>query len=385
MAVVTGRYGQLLDAGSDKIMKDMQTGADGRPGVSYVIPVLNDAEYIESAVTSILAQDYPTPPEIVIALGPSTDGTKDVVAGMQQVLPGIIIVPNPAADIPIGLNLAIRATSQPIIVRVDAHTQLPASYTRTAVATLIRTGAANVGGIMVAAGRPGLQAAIARGYNSRFGLGGGAYHHADEPAGPAESAYLGVLRSEALAEVGGFDESVRRGEDWELNHRLRQAGHLVWLDPNLRVTYWPRSTLASLWRQFYATGVWRGELVRRLRLHNSPRFFAPPVLVVATGATLVLAPLGGAWAAAAIVAALGPVSYLVLLAGIAVCGGGAAGDRVRFCLVLATMHYAWGTGFLVGITRGARNTVDTSRLRGPRATSGTLERVRRTWRRPASG
>jgi succinoglycan biosynthesis protein ExoA len=338
------------------------------PGVSYVMPVLNEADYIESAVASILAQDYPGPTEVVLALGPSTDGTDKIIARMQRKDPRIQTVANPATDIPIGLNLAIRACSNPVIVRVDAHTQLPAGYTRQAVATLVREGAANVGGIMVAVGRPGLQAAVARAYNSRLGLGGGAYHSADERPGAAESAYLGVMRADALAEIGYFDESLRRGEDWELNHRLRAAGHLVWLDPSLRVNYWPRSTWRGLVRQFWATGIWRGELVRRLRRRNSLRFFAPPILVIATGAAALLVPVAafgvaGSWlSVVTAVTAAGPVAYLALLAAVAIGSGGPAADRARLCLVLATMHYVWGTGFVVGAMRGARDTVDASRM-----------------------
>lgn len=337
------------------------------PGVSYVMPVLNEADYVESAVASILAQDYPGRIEVVLALGPSTDDTNAIIERMQREDPRIQTVDNPRTDIPIGLNLAIRACTNPIIVRVDAHAELPAGYTRRAVATLLREGAANVGGIMVAVGRPGLQSAVARAYNSRLGLGGGAYHSADEEPGEAESAYLGVMRKDALDEIGYFDESLRRGEDWELNHRLREAGHLVWLDPSLRVNYWPRSTWTALLRQFYATGVWRGELVRRLHRRNSLRFFAPPALVVATAASVALVPLAAVgvgsgslpWVAGAV--ALGPVAYLALLAAVAISGGGPVADRGRYCLVLATMHYAWGAGFLIGTVRGARDAVDTSR------------------------
>lgn len=338
-----------------------------RPGVSYVMPVLNEAAYIESAVASILAQEYDGPIEVVLALGPSTDATNDVVARLQRDDPRIQSVANPGTDIPIGLNRAIRASSHPVIVRVDAHAELPSGYTARAVDTLLREGAANVGGIMVAVGAPGLQAAVASAYNSRFGLGGGAYHSADEPPGPAESAYLGVMRADALAEVGYFDESVRRGEDWELNFRLREAGHVVWLDPALRVNYWPRSTWPALARQFWATGVWRGELARRLGLRNPARFFAPPVLVAGTGVAAVLAPLavtgvGGApLRVLAAGAATGPLAYLAVLGAIAAGSGGSAGDRARLTLVFATMHFTWGAGFLVGTVRGARDTVDTSR------------------------
>ena len=51
------------------------------PGVSYVVPILNEADYVEAAVRSILDQEYPGPTEVVLALGPSTDGTDELAAG----------------------------------------------------------------------------------------------------------------------------------------------------------------------------------------------------------------------------------------------------------------------------------------------------------------
>src|SRR5690606_5345924 len=190
------------------------------------------------------------------------------------------------------------------------------------------TGAASLGGIMAATGRPGLQAAVARAYNSRYGLRGGAYHGAHATQGPAESAYMAVISADALREVGGFDETLRRGEDWELNYRLREAGHLVWLDPQLRVSYWPRDTLQKLRRQFHATGVWRGELVRRLGGRNPLRFFAPPLLLASIVLSAIAIPLhltgvlSGwlGWIAALVY--LGPIAYLLLLLVAAITSGG---------------------------------------------------------------
>ena len=276
-----------------------------------------------------------------------------------------------------------------MIVRVDAHTELSADYTRRGVETLARTGAASVGGVMVAEGRPGVQAAVARAYNSRFGLGGGAYHHDDAREGPAESAYLGVMDAALLRSVGGYDETVRRGEDWELNYRLRTAGHTVWFDPTLRVRYWPRSSWGALMRQFWATGVWRGELVRRLGARNSLRYFAPPALVLDLVLCLLLAPflatgvVGGwvAWVLALVY--LGPLAYLALLVVAAVTSTGSFGDRVRFAAVLAVMHLSWGAGFLVGVTRGARD-ASTPRAPSPDGSySQPASIMRRTTRSPA--
>lgn len=338
-------------------------------GVSFVMPVLNEHSYLERAVQTVLAQEVDGPSELILALGPSSDGTTALARRLAASEPRLRLVDNPEAHIPVGLNAAIRASSYPTVIRVDAHSELTPGYAQRALETLARVRAANVGGVMRADGRTPFQRAVARAYNSPIGLGGGAYHGGTHE-GPAESAYLGVFRRAVLDEVGLFDESVRRGEDWELNLRIRAAGYRVWFDPALAVTYWPRESWTRLVRQFRSTGAWRGELVRRYGRRNSLRFFAPPLLVVDVALALVVGVLqltgvlSGWPSAVASVVYLPVIAYVLLIAGVALGPAGGRGwrDRLWTFAVLPSMHLAWGVGFVGGALRGAHETVDTSRL-----------------------
>lgn len=333
------------------------------------MPVLNESDYLERAVDTVLAQEVDGPSEVILALGPSTDGTTELARRLAERHPRIVLVDNPDADIPIGLNLAIRAGRYPTVVRVDAHSELEPGYTREALATLDRARAANVGGVMRADGRTPFQRAVARAYNSPIGLGGATYHGGTHE-GEAESAYLGVMRRAVLDEVGLFDESIRRGEDWELNLRIRRAGYRVWFDPALAVTYWPRESWTRLARQFAATGRWRGELVRRYGRGNSLRFFAPPLLVVDIAVAVVVGVLqltgvlSGWVSGAASVVYLPIIAYVLVIAAVAIGSGGGHGarDKLWTAAVIPTMHLSWGSGFLLGLAAGAHDTVDTSRL-----------------------
>lgn len=326
------------------------------------MPVLNERDYLERAVRTVLAQQIDTATEIVLALGPSSDGTTEIAQRLAAEDPRIVLVDNPRADIPVGLNLAIRASKYATIIRVDAHSELDPEYTIHALETLDRTGAANVGGIMRADGRNPFQRAVASAYNSPLGLGGASYHGGAEE-GPAESAYLGVMRRDAIENVGLFDESIRRGEDWELNLRLRKAGYTVWFDPRLSVVYWPRESWARLARQFFATGTWRGELVRRYGRRNSIRFFAPPALVI-TAVIALIAALIPALGWLRLLPVLPLALYAIVVLGSAVVTKGGLREKLWTLVVLPTMHLAWGAGFLSGAARGARDNVDTSRLSG---------------------
>lgn len=344
--------------------------------MSYVMPVLNEELYLEDAVASVFSQSYDGEQELVLAVGPGSDRSLDIARALAAKDPRIRIVENPKIDIPVGLNLAIEASRHPIIIRVDAHSELMEGYASQAVATLRTEGAANVGGIMRAAGKSRVQRAIARAYNSPFGLGGGRYHGSGV-AGPAESAYLGVFRRDALELVGGFDEQIRRGEDWELNLRIRQSGGIVWLDPRLHVTYWPRASYTALAQQFFATGAWRAVLVRRYPALHPWRFFAPGVLVIGLAVALVygILDLSGVMSSATPwlrLVYLVPIMYVggVLLGVVRMPARRSFGDAVLDALALVTMHITWGTGFLLGLLRGASNTVDRSRASVPSDGSG---------------
>lgn len=312
------------------------------PRVAVVMPVLNERRHLRSAVDAILGQDYAGEMEIVLALGPSTDGTDEVAAELAAADPRIRTVSNPTGATPRGLNAAIRATTAPIVVRVDGHSMLPANYVSTAVDALQSSGADNVGGLMAAEGVTPFEQAVARAMRSWFGIGGARFHLGGE-AGPVETVYLGVFRREMLERVGGFDTDLRRAQDWELNYRIRQAGGTVWFTPELQVTYRPRADLRELSRQFFKTGQWRREVTRRHPGTASARYLAAPaaVLGVVSGTALALAGHR--------IGLLGPLGYAAaVVAGSAATSSGLPPTaRAALPAVYTTMHMSWGLGYLL--------------------------------------
>jgi glycosyltransferase involved in cell wall biosynthesis len=323
--------------------------------VTVVMPVRNEQHHLANAVESVLAQNYPGKLEIILAIGPSVDQTDAVAKQLMAKHPNIKIVENPKGLTTTGLNLSLGQSQADVIVRVDAHSELGKNYIKRAVELLEETGSVLVGGIMSAQGKSPLQKAVAFGYGSRFGLGGGRYHLGGK-AGEAESAYLGVFDAKALKSVGGYDEKIIRGEDWDLSQRLKAAGGKVWFSPELVVNYWPRSNVKALAWQFYSTGVWRGELTRRAPGKASIRYFIPPLALLALVSISILAAVG-------VVSELGlivPIAlYLLLLSfASATAKSLAVLDRLAIFVALPVMHLSWASGFWVGLAFGARKTID---------------------------
>ena len=321
------------------------------PGVSVVMPVLNEERHLEAAIRRVLDQDYPGELEVIISVGPSSDRTREIAAALTAADPRIRVVDNPAARTPTALNLGIAAAQHEIIVRVDGHGELTDGYIKRAVELLGETGAANVGGVMDAQGTTPFEEAVAVAYTTRLGLGGGAFHMADSPAAEAETVFLGVFRKDALVGVGGFDESMHRAQDWELNYRLRTRGHKIWFSPELRVTYRPRSTLRALVRQMYETGSWRREVIRRHPETANARYLAPPLTLLGVLGGSVGGLLGVILDSRVLrLGFLAPAGYTALIIGGSLVAERpmSASARLRLPLVLAATHLAWGAGFLRG-------------------------------------
>jgi succinoglycan biosynthesis protein ExoA len=322
------------------------------------MPVLNEERHLAAAVRRVLDQGYPGELEVILAMGQREDRPGDSADALAAEDPRIRVVDNPAAKTPHALNLGIAASSHDVVVRVDGHGELTDGYIERAVQLLAETSAANVGGVMDAQGETPFEQAVASAYTTKLGLGGSAFHLASSPAGEVETVFLGVFRKEALQAVGGFDETMHRAQDWELNHRLRGSGQKVWFSPELRVTYRPRSTLRALARQMYETGKWRREVMARYPETATPRYLAPPLAVLGVAGGTVAGLIGLVAGVRPLLAGfLTPAGYLVLVvAGALTAGRLPIAARIRLPAVLVTTHMAWGIGFLVGLHHPPRQT-----------------------------
>ena len=313
------------------------------PSVSVIIPARNADATLPEVLDSVLSQDYGGPIEVIVADGSDTMATANM---LWRRYPSVRAVSNPEQITPAGLNCALRVATGEIIVRCDSHSVLPQGYIKRVVATLIRTGAANVGGLQRPVGKSFVGRAVAMATTSFLGTGGARYRMGG-PEGPTDTVYLGAWPRQKLEAVGGFNIDAFINEDFELNYRLRQRGEIVWFDPKLEVAYQPRGNLVDLFHQYFFYGHQKAVV---LKIHPSSlrlRQLAAPLLVLGLVISDVLILADTVWSSVL------PSIYFATI----ILGGLIRGLRhfdfaaVLVPLVLATIHLGWGIGFLFSICK----------------------------------
>lgn len=302
-----------------------------RPAVSVIVPARNAARALPRALDSIRAQTYREIVEVIVAAADEETARVAKAAGVE-------VVGNPDGSTPAALNRALEAAKGVVIVRCDTHAVLPPTYVERAVETMIRTGADNVGGMQVPAGEGWWEQGIAAAMSSWLGAGDAKYRLGGKE-GPAETVYLGVFKKTTLDRLGGFDQDFLRNQDYELNHRIHEAGGLVWFDPELKVEYRPRGSLADLARQYFLYGRAKRQMARKHRRSLRWRQMAPPILT-GTLAAAIAASIAWPWAL------LIPAGYLICLELYAAVTTKRPDLSVATAAALATMHLSWGAGFL---------------------------------------
>lgn len=321
--------------------------------VSLIIPIRNEAVYIDACIAAATAQDYPPDLiEIVVVDGDSDDGTPAIIQRWADRDRRIRVLRNPKRLMIPGLNLGLSHTSASYVGYVNGHSFPPPDYVRRCIALLDQQGAWGVGGTYDRVATRPLQRAIARAQSHPFGVGDAVHNYGNE-AQWAETVFPGFWPRWVFERVGPFDERMLYNEDNELSHRIRSAGGRLWYEPSIRIGYSPRTTLRGLFRQYFNYGAGKIAVFRQHRDAVRARHLVPAALVALLVGGIVIIPFAPTLTVAALFV------LMVYVVAVSVAAGSASRDLRSFAMLgvsFVVMHIAYGLGTWAGVARLFRGT-----------------------------
>ena len=229
--------------------------AGHRPKVTAIVPTRNSERTLGRCLESLVAQT--TPCEIVVVDNFSTDATQRVASR-----PGVhlLVAGNERSA---QRNVGARAAAGEFLLFVDADMMAAPSLVDRCLAASERAGAVIVP--QIAAGVGWL--AKSRALEKRC-------YDADETHEAAR-----FFRRDVFEGIGGYDESLHAGEDWDVAIRLQADGAIVTRCDSRLIEMYDRIRITQIFRKFryYAPALARFRRKHPEAAHARMRFLRPAI------------------------------------------------------------------------------------------------------------
>ena len=338
------------------------------PIVTIAIPMLNELGAIEACLDSFAAQDYPhSLLDVLVIDGGSTDGSRRYVEQRALEEPWVRVIDNRVGSAAAAFNLGASEGRGEVVCLFSSHGVPATDYVSRSVKVLHETGVVGVCGKYHHIGKTPVSSAIGAAMVSPFGMAS-SHRMADTRQKVDTISHPAYIR-QGLLEVGGFDESLARNSDYEINIRLRQAGHELVFDPSIESIYRPRPGLKALGKQFWHYGRWKARVAQLHPGHVKPRHMAAPLLAI--GAVLTPAAFvanrftrliaGSAWLAYLVGCGLATAKAAKSAQSQAAESGGAKPSIRALFGAFPTMHLSWGAGFVTSLVEDLTNKKNSER------------------------
>ena len=335
------------------------------PTLSLCVVARNEETALPDLFHSIMEQTYPhSVIQLLLIDSDSDDSTRQLMQSFQKenhaTFSEIRVLDNPGIKQADGWNVALDKVSCELVMRLDAHAEIPADYIERCVSWIMKGETICGGKVLNLPGSGSEEAILANiAENSLFGGSIAGFRHADTPRYVSTLAFA-VYQTRVFDTVGSFDTRLARTEDNEIHYRMREAGYKFFYDPSI-ISY--RKTRSSIWgliEQKYLNGYWIG-----MTLNISPHCFSiyhfvPALFVAALGMSILSAAL---WSTLPLITLCG--AYLVAIIAMTIASVIAEEHHKLLCVwlpaVFLLLHLAYGIGTIVGLIRGF---VDKSVVRG---------------------
>jgi len=320
-------------------------------GVSVIIPCLNEEKYIKDCLESLTNNGFSqSDMELLVVDGGSSDGTLQIIELLQKEYDFIRVISNPKKRTPFALNLGIQNATKGYILIAGAHAVYPKHYIEK-LYNLIQKPEIDVAGGSIETkvkNRNTKTDAIKFVLSHKFGVGNSMFRVGAKELLEVDTVPFGLYKKEVFDKAGIYNEKLIRNHDIELSRRIQHNGFHIWMEPELRVTYFARETFSGLARNNYGNGFWNLRTLyitkqfKSLSLrHYIPLFFIlslllPIILGLFTSSLFCFVSL------ASLLAYISVIFYLSLV-------NIAKYHPIFLFWSFITLHFSYGIGSLMGL------------------------------------
>ncbi|ASI99337.1 glycosyltransferase [Thermococcus celer] len=238
------------------------------PFVSVIIPAYNEEKYIRKCLEEWVNQDYPKDRyEIFVYDGMSTDKTAEIIREFEKSHPGLINYKvNPKRRQVYAFNMGLRDAKGEFFIIFGAHAYPERDFLRKSVETFLKVRKrepklAGVGGKIIKLYESRLARFVTLVYSSP--LSGASTFWFEERPHFARTVAFALYDRKIAMEVGGFDEDMIIGDDFEFNLRINKRGYRLFFNPEIRSYYFARSSWRGFIKQSFNYGAVKSVALRK--------------------------------------------------------------------------------------------------------------------------
>ncbi len=331
--------------------------------VSLCIIAYNEESSLDALLKQVKAQTYPCDKlELVFVDSCSEDNTKQIFTDFRDNNKDnyidIKVLDNPKKSQAAGWNTAIKSAMGDVIIRLDAHAEIPENFVENNV-KLIQSGEDVCGGA-----RPNkidsptpVKEMLFLAESSMFGSSVAGYRRKNSEKKYVDSVFHGAYKREVFEKTGGFNENLGRTEDNELHYRIRKAGYKICQGSNIISYQHIRGDMSSMLKQKYGNGKWIGLTLGVCyeclsAFHFVPFFF---VLILICSLLLFVSGFitGNLWMITPFLMLMSVYLAADIIMTLAAIIGSEKKHMVQFLLpfVFFLLHLSYGWGTIVGIVK----------------------------------
>lgn len=241
---------------------------DRFPFVTVIIPAYNEEGYIAKCLEEWANQDYPKDRyEILVYDGMSTDRTAQIVREFERRYSHFVRYrENPRRRQVYAFNMGIREARGEFFIIFGAHAYPERDFLKKGVETFLEVKKsepklAGVGGKIIKLFENRLAKLVALIYSSP--LSGASTFWYEERPHFAKTIAFALYDKKIVEEIGGFDEDMLTGNDFEFNLRINKRGYKLFFNPEIKSYYYARSTWKGFLKQTFNYGAVKAVAIKK--------------------------------------------------------------------------------------------------------------------------